>query len=135
MASLDVGDGGGEGNPVLEMTEEEGELSPFHVEVTPLELVTDAGNCVRNAVELASEFGAFVIEAVVAVYFGDGGWVVKPTRLFDEGMETSIPAGEDGEEPWSCCFGNGPLSVTVRPRCRVDSNSGSVFSRRSGWYR
>ena len=25
--------------------------------------------------------------------------------------------------------------VTVRPRCRVDSNSGSVFSRRSGWYR
>jgi hypothetical protein len=25
--------------------------------------------------------------------------------------------------------------VTVRPRCRVDSNLGSVFSRRSGWYR
>jgi hypothetical protein len=43
-ASLDVGDGGGEGNPVLEMTEEEGELSPFHAEATPLELVPDAGN-------------------------------------------------------------------------------------------
>ena len=46
MASLDVGDGGGEGNPVLEMMEEEGELSPFHAEATPLELVADAGDCV-----------------------------------------------------------------------------------------
>ena len=26
-------------------------------------------------------------------------------------------------------------TVTVRPRCRVISKSGSVFSRRSGWYR
>ena len=26
-------------------------------------------------------------------------------------------------------------SVTVRPRCRIVSKSGSVFSRQSGWYR
>jgi hypothetical protein len=26
------------------------------------------------------------------------------------------------------------LAVTVRPRCRIVSKSGSVFSRRSGWY-
>jgi hypothetical protein len=44
MASLDVGDGGGEGNLVLEMMEEEGELSPLHAEATPLELVANAGN-------------------------------------------------------------------------------------------
>jgi len=27
------------------------------------------------------------------------------------------------------------FNVTIRPRCRVVSKSGSVFSRRSGWYR
>ena len=114
MASLDVGDGGGEGNPVLEMTEEVGELSPLHAVATPLELVVDAGDCVRNTVELAGEFGAFIVETVVAVYFSNSGRVVKPSCLFDEGVETSILAGEDGEEPWSCCFGNGALSI-VRP--------------------
>ena len=108
---MDVGDGGGEGNPVLEMTEEEGELSPFHAEATPFELVANAGNCVRNTVELTGEFGAFVVEAAVAVYLGDCGWIVEPSCLFDKGVETSIPAGEDGEEPWSCCFGKGALSI------------------------
>jgi hypothetical protein len=29
----------------------------------------------------------------------------------------------------------GTLAVTVRPQCCVDSNSGSVFSRQSNWYR
>ena len=43
-ASLDVGDGGGKGIPVLEMMEEEGELSPFHAEATPLELVVDTSD-------------------------------------------------------------------------------------------
>ena len=43
MASVDIGDGGGEGIPVLEMLEEEGELRPLHVETAPVELVTDAG--------------------------------------------------------------------------------------------
>jgi hypothetical protein len=114
MASLDVGDGGGEGNPVLEMTEEEGELSPLHAETTPLELVANAGNCIQNTVELAGEFGAFVVEAAVAVYLSDGGRVVESARLFNEGVETSIPAGEDGKEPRSCCLGNGLLSI-VRP--------------------
>jgi hypothetical protein len=113
-ALLDVGNGGGEGNLVLEMTEEEGELSPLHAEVTPLELVLNAGNGVRNAVELAGELGTFVVEAAVPVYLGDGGRVVKSARLLDEGVETSIPAGEDGEEPQSCCFDNGSLSI-VRP--------------------
>jgi hypothetical protein len=113
-ASVDIGDGGGKGNPVLEMTEEEGELSPLHAEATRLELVADAGNRVRDAVELAGEFGAFVVEAAVAVHLGHCGQVVESSCLFDEGVETSIPTGEDGEEPRSCCFGNGVLSI-VRP--------------------
>jgi len=96
------------------MIEEEGELSPFHVEATPLELVANTGNRIQNAVELAGEFGAFVVEVAVAVYLGDGSWVVESARLFDESVETSISAGEDGEEPWSCCFDNGVLSI-VRP--------------------
>jgi hypothetical protein len=41
MASVDVGDGGGEGILVLEMSEEDGELCPLHVEVAPIELVVD----------------------------------------------------------------------------------------------
>jgi hypothetical protein len=65
-------------------------------------------------VELAGELGAFVVEVAIAVYFGDGGRVVKPACLLDEGVETSILAGEDGEEPRSCCFDNGFLSI-VRP--------------------
>ena len=48
------------------------------------------------------------------MYFGDCSRVVESARLFDEGVETSIPTGEDGEEPRSCCFGNGALSI-VRP--------------------
>jgi hypothetical protein len=45
-ASVDVGDEGGEGIPVLEMSEEEGELCPLHVEAPPVELVTNGGECV-----------------------------------------------------------------------------------------
>jgi hypothetical protein len=62
-------------------------------------------------VELTSEFGVFVFEAAVSVYFGDCGQVVESVHLFDEGVETSIPASEDGEEPWSCCLSNGGLSI------------------------
>jgi hypothetical protein len=43
MASVDVGNGGGEGIPVLEMLEEDRELCPLHAEVAPIELVTNAG--------------------------------------------------------------------------------------------
>jgi hypothetical protein len=96
------------------MSEEEGELHPLHAETAALELVADAGERIRNAVELAGKLGALILEASVAVYFGDGGQVVESARLFDEGVETSILAGEDGEEPWSCCFDNGVLSI-VRP--------------------
>ena len=54
-------------------------------------------------VELAGELGAFVFKSSVAVYFGDCCRVIETAGLFDEGVETSIPAGEDGKEPWSCC--------------------------------
>jgi len=112
--SVDVGDRGGEGILVLEMLEEEGELRPLHAEAAPIELVADAGKHVRNMVKLASELGAFILEASVAVYFSDGGRFVESAHLFDKGVETSIPTGEDGEEPRSCYLGNGVLSI-VRP--------------------
>jgi hypothetical protein len=111
MASVEVGDGGGEGIPVLEMIEEEGELRPLHAETAPLELVADAGKHIQNAVELAGELGAFILEASVMVYLSDSSRVVESACLFDEGVETSIPTGEDGEEPGSCCLGNGVLSI------------------------
>ena len=114
---------GGKGNPVLEMTEEEGELSPFHAEATPLELVMDASNRVRDVVELAGEFGLFVVETAVSVYLGNCGRVVESLCLFDEGVETPISASEDGEEPWSCCFGNGVLSI-VRPEEKLSDIGG-----------
>jgi hypothetical protein len=44
--SVEVGNGGGEGIPVLEMLEAEGELCPFHAEMAPLELVADTGECI-----------------------------------------------------------------------------------------
>jgi hypothetical protein len=113
-ASVEVGDGGGEGIPVLEMSEEEGELRPLHAEMAPLELVADAGERIRNAVELAGKLSVFIFEAPVAVYLGDGSQVVESACLFDEGVETSILTGEDGEEPRSCCLNNGVLSI-VRP--------------------
>jgi hypothetical protein len=109
--SVDVGNGGGEGISVLEMSEEEGELCPLHVEVAPIELVADTGKCIWDAVELTSELGAFTLKAVVAVYFGDSSQVVELARLFNEGVETSILTGEDGKEPRSCCLGNGVLSI------------------------
>jgi len=114
MASVDVGGRGGEGIPVLEMLEEEGELCPLHAEMAPIKLVMDAGKCIQDAVEFASELGAFVLEVSVVVYLSDGSQVVESARLFNEGVETSIPTGEDGEEPQSCCLGNGVLS-RVRP--------------------
>ena len=46
MASVDVGDRGGKGIPVLEMLEEDGELCPLHVEVAPIELVVNRGECI-----------------------------------------------------------------------------------------
>ena len=41
-ALVDIGDGGGEGIPVLKMSEEDGELCPLHVEVAPIKLVVNA---------------------------------------------------------------------------------------------
>jgi len=56
----------------------------------------------------------FVLEVTVPIYLGNCSWVVEAVSLFDEGVEGSIAAGEDGEELWSCCLGNGGLSI-VRP--------------------
>jgi hypothetical protein len=111
---VNVGDGGGEGILVLEMSEEEGELCPLHAEVAPIELVMDRGKGVGDVVELAGELGAFILEVAVLIYFSDHGWIVEAVGLFNKGVETSIATGEDGEEPWSCCLGNGGLSI-VRP--------------------
>jgi len=113
-ALVDVSDGGGEGIPVLEMSEEEGELCPLHVEVAPVELVAGGSKGVGDMVELAYEFGVFIFKVVVPIYLSNCGWVVEAVSLFNEGVETSVMAGEDGEEPWSCCLGNGGLSI-VRP--------------------
>jgi len=44
--SVDVSNRGGEGIPVLEMSEEDGELCPLHVEMAPIELVANAGKCI-----------------------------------------------------------------------------------------
>ena len=46
MASVDVGDGGGKGIPVLEMLEEERELCPLHAEAASVELVADTRKCI-----------------------------------------------------------------------------------------
>jgi len=96
------------------MSEEDGELRPLHVEAAPVELGTDAGKRIRDAVELTGKLGAFVFKAAVLVYLGDCCWVVESAHLFNEGVETSILAGEDGEEQRSCCLSNGGLSI-VRP--------------------
>jgi hypothetical protein len=45
-ASVDIGNGGGEGIPVLEMSEEERELHPLHAEAASVELVVDTGKCI-----------------------------------------------------------------------------------------
>jgi hypothetical protein len=110
-ASVEVGNRGGEGIPVLKMSEEEGELRPLHAEAAPVELIADAGERIQNAVELAGKLGAFILETSVAVYLGDGGQVVESARLFDKGVETSIPTGEDGKEPGGSCLDNGALSI------------------------
>jgi hypothetical protein len=47
MASVDVGNGGGKGIPVLEMSEEDGELCPLHAEVAPIRLVANGGELLR----------------------------------------------------------------------------------------
>ena len=111
MASVDVGDGGGEGILVLEMSEKDRELHPLHAEAAPIKLVMNAGEHIQDALELRSELGAFVLKLAVLVYLSNGSWVVELACLFDESVETSIPAGKDGKEPWSCCLGNSGLSI------------------------
>ena len=113
MASLDIGDGGGEWSPVLKMLEV-GELCPLHVEVAAIKVVADSGKSVRDAVELMCELAAFILKVAVAVDLSNSGWIVKLACFLNKGVETPISAGEEGKEPWSCCLGNGVLSI-VRP--------------------
>jgi hypothetical protein len=98
-ALVDVGDGGGKGILVLEMLEEERELCPLHAEVAPIDVVANGGERIGDAVEFAGEFGVFIFEVAVPIYFCDCGWVVEAVGFFDEGVETSITTGEDGKEP------------------------------------
>jgi hypothetical protein len=72
------------------------------------------GKGVGNVVEFAGELGVLVLKAAVLVYLSNHGWVVEAVSLLDEGVETSIMTGEDGEEPRSCCLSNSGLSI-VRP--------------------
>jgi hypothetical protein len=61
-------------------------------------------------------------------------------------MPTGLGSGMDRMKGYSFTYrGGSPLSrelgqlypggVTIRSRCRVNSKSGSVFSRQSSWYR
>jgi hypothetical protein len=77
---------------------------------TRVEVVPGGGEGVRDAIELRGELDSFLIETVVSIYFRNCCWVVKASGLFDEGVETSITADEEGEEPWSCGV-RGGLSI------------------------
>jgi hypothetical protein len=50
-------------------------------------------------VELTGDLGVFILELSIVIYLGNCCWVVEAAGFFDEGVETSISAGEDGEEP------------------------------------
>jgi hypothetical protein len=93
----------------LEMSEEDGELCPLHMEAAPIELVVNGGECIWDVVKLAGELGLLILEVAIPIYLGNCGWVVEVMGLLDEGVEISIVSCEDGEEPQSCC-----LSI-VRP--------------------
>jgi hypothetical protein len=67
--SVDVGDGGGEGILVLEMSEEDRELCPLHVEAASIELIVGRGKGVGNVVEFAGELGVLVLKVAVLVLY------------------------------------------------------------------
>jgi hypothetical protein len=114
MALVEVGDGGGVTIAVLKMMEEHGELCPLHAEVAPVEVIADGRERIGYVVELARELGSLVLKLAVAKHLRNGGGVAELAGCLDEGMETSVPAAEQGKEPGSCCLGNGVLSI-VRP--------------------
>jgi hypothetical protein len=64
-------------------------------------------------IELSGELSLFIVKLVVLEYFRHGGGIVEAVGFLGEGVETSIPTGEEGEELQSCCF-RGGLSI-VRP--------------------
>jgi len=133
MVSVDISNRGGKGIPVLKMSEEEGELCPLHAEAAPIELVVNGGKGIGDAVELTGELGVFVLEVVVPIYLSNCSWIVEAAGLFNEGVETSIMAGEDGKEPWSCCLSNGGLSIVrlEEKLCDVVGSLGSCLANSS----
>jgi len=115
----DLGD---EGVVVLKVAQEGWELSPFHVVVAGVKLVVGRGEGVQNVVELSGELGVLVIKHAVSMHLCNGSRVVEASGLLDEGVETSIARGEEGEEPLSCGLCRG-LSI-VRTEEELDNVGG-----------
>jgi hypothetical protein len=106
-----------EGVPVFEVTEESGQLCPLHAVATAIEVVTSGGEGIRDTIELSGEPSSLFVEFVVSKDLCHSSGVVETVGFLGEGVETSIPTGEEGEEPRSCCF-SGVLSI-VRPKEKV----------------
>jgi hypothetical protein len=107
MASAELSEGGLEWVSVLEVLEEHGKLGPLHAMSATIEVVAGGGEGIRDAIELSGEPGSLLVELAV---LNISAMVVG---FFSESVETSIPTGEEGNEPWSCCLSGG-LSI-VRP--------------------
>jgi hypothetical protein len=116
-ASSKLSDGRLEGVSVLEVAEEPGQLSPLHAVVAAIEVVAGGGEGIRDAIKLSGEPRALLVELSVSEYLRHSGGVVETAGFLGEGVETSIPTGEEGEEPRSCCLSGG-LSI-VRPEEKV----------------
>jgi hypothetical protein len=106
-----------EGVSVLEVAEEVGQLGPLHAVAAAIKEVTSGGEGVWDAIELSGEPRALLVELSVSEYFRHGSGVVELAGFFGEGVETSIPTGEEGKEPRSCCLSGG-FSI-VRPEEKV----------------
>jgi len=87
-----------------------------------IELVTHAGEGVRDAIEFAREAVLLLFKSVVSIHLGCGGGVVEAANLFDERVITPVFGGEEGEEPGSCGL-RGVLSI-VRAEEELDNVGG-----------
>jgi hypothetical protein len=116
-ASSELSDGGLERVSVLEVAEELGELGPLHAVATAVEVVVGGGEGIWDTIELSGEPSSLFVELAVSEDLCHSGGVVETACFLGEGVETSIPTGEEGEEPRSCCL-SGVLSI-VRPEEKV----------------
>ena len=99
------------------MAEESGQLCSLHAVLAAIKVVAGGGEGIGDAIELSGELGSLFVELAVSEYLHHGGAVVKVAGFLSEGVETSIPTGEEGKEPQSCCLSGG-LSI-VRPEEKV----------------